>query len=245
MTKQQQKAIAANEKAANKKHSAATSDENPNNKDEVDALVVQLKYMPAKMLRQLFEAPDQLYTINEIKDTFFEYCKQHKLETQGQQVQLDKLLSSILFPNMAEAERPNVAMKKFISDTLPLLGRLHYCIQTQSDTAPPKFLQGPVPSIQMSVQTKKGNKKITRVLNLEVWRIDPLALANRAKKLFSCSTSLEPQSQPSQPAMPPMLPSKGRRVVVIQGSVVDKLKQMMVEQYGVPHPYLEVVGTRK
>ncbi|XP_028122795.1 uncharacterized protein LOC114319922 [Camellia sinensis] len=94
--------------------------------------------------------------------------------------------------------------------------------------------KGALKTIQIMTERRQGNKKVTKLSGMESFLMDAEALASELQKKFACSTSVA------------KLPGKKGHEVLIQGGVIDDLGRHLVEQYGVPKRYIEVLDkTRK
>jgi len=95
--------------------------------------------------------------------------------------------------------------------------------------------KGALKTVQIMTERRQGNKKVTRVSGLESFLVDADALASELQKKFACSTSVAE------------LPGKkGQNEVLVQGGVLEDLARHLVQQYGIPKKYIEILDkTRK
>uniref|UniRef100_A0A6N2K0Z4 SUI1 domain-containing protein n=1 Tax=Salix viminalis TaxID=40686 RepID=A0A6N2K0Z4_SALVM len=93
--------------------------------------------------------------------------------------------------------------------------------------------KGSVRTIQILTERRQGNKKVTKLSGMETFLMDADALASELQKKFACSTSVTE------------LPGKKGHEVLIQGGVIDDLGRHLVEQYGVPKRYIEILDKTK
>lgn len=89
--------------------------------------------------------------------------------------------------------------------------------------------------MQAFYRVLRGSKKVTRLSGVEYFLIDAESLASELQKKFACSTSVVE------------LPGKKVQYeVLVQGGVIEDLAKHLVDYYGVPKRYIEVLDkTRK
>ncbi|CAA6675633.1 unnamed protein product [Spirodela intermedia] len=81
---------------------------------------------------------------------------------------------------------------------------------------------------------RQGNKKVTRLSGLETFLLDADALAAELQKKFACSTTVSE------------LPGKkGQNEVLVQGGVIEDLARHLVDHYGIPKRFIEVLDKTK
>jgi len=95
--------------------------------------------------------------------------------------------------------------------------------------------KGALKTVQIMTERRQGNKKVTRVSGLESFLVDADALASELQKKFACSTSVAE-----------LAGKKGQNEVLVQGGVLEDLARHLVQQYGIPKKYIEILDkTRK
>uniref|UniRef100_A0A061RIW1 Translation initiation factor 2D n=1 Tax=Tetraselmis sp. GSL018 TaxID=582737 RepID=A0A061RIW1_9CHLO len=83
----------------------------------------------------------------------------------------------------------------------------------------------------ISIQTKKrqGNKKVTCVVGLETFAVDPKQFANRVQRRFACSASYD-ELEGSK--------NKNHYEIVIQGDKATQIAHLLMDDYGVPQKFI-------
>ncbi|XP_037086820.1 eukaryotic translation initiation factor 2D-like [Pollicipes pollicipes] len=94
---------------------------------------------------------------------------------------------------------------------------------------PPLVKKGAVPSVELNTATRSGNKKITMVLNLPAFGIDPAEFAHRCQVGVAASTSVG-----EAPNRPP-----GTSQVMVQGNQIRFIGKLLQEDYKVPKKYIK------
>ena len=99
-----------------------------------------------------------------------------------------------------------------------------------------KARAGPPPSLQIVLETRSGNKTVTRVSGVEVYHISPTGLAEELQKSCASSTSVG-QLVGSSPKTPIM-------EVLVQGPQSAAVIKAL-EKRGVHRQWIEVVDKTK
>jgi translation initiation factor 2D len=134
-------------------------------------------------------------------------------------------LSSGAMPRDALAERMVAAAAPF-----------HAIIRNDADIADAKPKAGAPPKIQITLETRSGNKTVTKVHGLEPYYISPQPLADELRKTCAGSTSVD-KLQGSSPKAPVM-------EVMVQGPQKDAILRAL-EKRGVHRNWVEVVDKTK
>lgn len=134
-------------------------------------------------------------------------------------------LSSGVMPRDALAERMVAASSPF-----------HAILQSGADLADAKPKAGAPPKIQITLETRSGNKTVSKVHGLEPYHIAPQPLADELRKTCAGSTSVD-KLQGSSPKNPVM-------EVMIQGPQKDAIIKAL-EKRGVQKNWVEVVDKTK
>ncbi|XP_039006249.1 eukaryotic translation initiation factor 2D-like [Hibiscus syriacus] len=177
----------------------------------------------------------KLYLASEATDIVFKYIEKENLvkQTNKAVVVLDATLCDALFKGSikkgstypAEIHKKDLGAK-FIS-RMPA----HHIVTRGSESVVRK---GALKTVQIVTERRQGNKKVTKVSGLETFLIGAEALASELQKKFACSTTVAE------------LPGKKGLEVLIQGGVIDDVARHLLEQYGIPKRYIEVLDkTRK
>ncbi|KAF1917832.1 hypothetical protein BDU57DRAFT_445699 [Ampelomyces quisqualis] len=134
-------------------------------------------------------------------------------------------LSSGTMPRDALAERMVTASSPF-----------HAILRNDADIADTKPKAGAPPKIQITLETRSGNKTVSKVHGLEPYHIAPQPLADELRKTCAGSTSVDKLhgSSPKNPVME----------VMIQGPQKDAIMKAL-EKRGVHKNWVEVVDKTK
>ncbi|KAF5936814.1 hypothetical protein HYC85_024320 [Camellia sinensis] len=177
----------------------------------------------------------KLYSASEATDVVFKYIEQENLikPTNKSIVILDATLCDALYKGTIKkgSTYPTEIHKKDLGHTFINRMQPHHRVTRGSESVVRK---GALKTIQIMTERRQGNKKVTKLSGMESFLMDAEALASELQKKFACSTSVAE------------LPGKKGHEVLIQGGVIDDLGRHLVEQYGVPKRYIEVLDkTRK
>ncbi|KAG7015897.1 Eukaryotic translation initiation factor 2D [Cucurbita argyrosperma subsp. argyrosperma] len=196
-------------------------------------------YKPSVHVNPIFVAvgadTSKLYTAAEASDIVFKYVEKEKLDkpTEKFKVVLDAILCDALFKGAIKkgTTYPTEIHKKDIGSTFISRMQPHHFVTRGSESVVRK---GALKTIQIMTERRQGNKKVTRLSGLETFLLDAEALASELQKKCACSTTVAE------------LPGKKGYEVLVQGGVIDDLARHLVEQYGIPKKYIEVLDkTRK
>ncbi|KAH1105634.1 hypothetical protein J1N35_009402 [Gossypium stocksii] len=177
----------------------------------------------------------KLYSASEATDIVFEYIEKENLvkQTNKATVVLDATLCDALFKGAIKkgSTYPTEIHKKDLGATFINRMQAHHMVTRGGESVVRK---GVLKTVQIVTERRQGNKKVTKVSGLETFLIDPEALASELQKKFACSTTVAE------------LPGKKGLEVLIQGGVIDDVARHLLEQYGIPKRYIEVLDkTRK
>jgi translation initiation factor 2D len=134
-------------------------------------------------------------------------------------------LSSGTIPRDALAERMVAASSPF-----------HAILRNDADVADTKPKAGAPPKIQITLETRSGNKTVSKVHGFEPYYIAPQPLADELRKTCAGSTSID-KLQGSSPKNPVM-------EVMVQGPQKDAIIKAL-EKRGVHRNWVEVVDKTK
>merc|ERR1711913_8995 len=88
---------------------------------------------------------------------------------------------------------------------------------------PPMTYKGQLEPVELSTATRSGNKKITLVNNLDVYKIDPAEFSHKCQVGVAASTSFYPAPN-----------RKAGTEVMIQGNQVNFANKLLLEEYKIP-----------
>ncbi|XVF29815.1 hypothetical protein REPUB_Repub16aG0003600 [Reevesia pubescens] len=177
----------------------------------------------------------KLYSASEASDIVFKYIEKENLvkQTDKSIVVLDATLCDALFKGAIKkgSTYPTEIHKKDLGATFISRMQAHHILTRGSESVVRK---GALKTVQIVTERRQGNKKVTKVSGLETFLMDAEALASELQKKFACSTTVAE------------LPGKKGHEVLIQGGVIDDVARHLLEQYGIPKRYIEVLDkTRK
>ncbi|TYG59269.1 hypothetical protein ES288_D08G288400v1 [Gossypium darwinii] len=177
----------------------------------------------------------KLYSASEATDIVFKYIEKENLvkQTNKATVVLDVTLCDALFKGAIKkgSTYPTEIHKKDLGATFINRMQAHHMVTRGGESVVRK---GVLKTVQIMTERRQGNKKVTKVSGLETFLIDPEALASELQKKFACSTTVAE------------LRGKKGLEVLIQGGVIDDVARHLLEQYGIPKRYIEVLDkTRK
>uniref|UniRef100_A0A3Q7IWU7 SUI1 domain-containing protein n=1 Tax=Solanum lycopersicum TaxID=4081 RepID=A0A3Q7IWU7_SOLLC len=202
------------------------------------SLEVSEIYKPSVHVNPIFASvgaeTSRLYTASETSGIVFQYVEKENLVKPSNKstVTLDATLCDALFKGAIKkgSTYPTEIHKKDLGQTF--IGRMqaHHCVTRGNDTVVRK---GALKPIQIMTERRQGNKKVTKLSGMESFLLDAETLASELQKKCACSTTVAE------------LPGKKGEEVLVQGGVIDDLARYLVEQYGVPKKYIEVLDKTK
>lgn len=191
-------------------------------------------YKPSVHVNPIFASVSaetgRLYTFSEACDVVFNYIEKENLvkPTDTSIVVLDPTLCDALFKGAIKkgTTYPTEIHKKDLGSTFVNRMQAHHVVSRGSQSVVRK---GALKTIQIVTERRQGNKKMTKLSGLETFLMDPEALASELQKKFACSTTVAE------------LPGKKGQEVLIQGGVIADVAKHLVEQFGIPKRYIEVL----
>jgi translation initiation factor 2D len=201
---------------------------------------------PKEKLAPIFHAskadPRGLYTPAELKQILLAYVEAENL-VDSRNKRLVKINPQIADALLGSSAADNAALS---SGTMPrdaLAERMvaasspfHAILRNDADIADAKPKAGAPPKIQITLETRSGNKTVSKVHGLEPYHIAPQPLADELRKTCAGSTSVD-KLQGSSPKNPVM-------EVMVQGPQKDAIIKAL-EKRGVHKNWVEVVDKTK
>jgi translation initiation factor 2D len=201
---------------------------------------------PKEKLAPIFHAskadPRGLYTPAELKQILLAYVETENL-IDSRNKRLVKINPQIADALLGSSAADNAALS---SGTIPrdaLAERMvaasspfHAILRNDADISDTKPKAGAPPKIQITLETRSGNKTVSKVHGLEPYHIAPQPLADELRKTCAGSTSVD-KLQGSSPKNPVM-------EVMIQGPQKDAIIKAL-EKRGVHKNWVEVVDKTK
>ncbi|XP_062219334.1 uncharacterized protein LOC133919095 [Phragmites australis] len=196
-------------------------------------------YKPSSHVKPIFVAieadMEKFYSASEASDIVFRYVEKENLVklTDKAKVILDSTLCDALYKGAIKkgSAYPTEIHKKDMGSTFLNRMQVHHRVSRGNEVVVRK---GAIRTLQIMTERRQGNKKMTRLSGVESFLMDAHSLASELQKKFACSTTTAE------------LPGKkGQYEVLVQGGVIDDLAKHLVEHYGVPKRYIEVLDKTK
>ncbi|XP_062073177.1 uncharacterized protein LOC133777535 [Humulus lupulus] len=220
-------------------NSEQTTKQSPNESRSNKILEVAEIYKSSVHVNPIFSAvradKGQLYSASEAIAVVQKYVDNENLvkPTNKSIVVLDAILCDVLFKGAIKKglTYPTEIHKKDLGSAFINRMQAHHIVTRGNESVVRK---GGLKTIQILTERRQGNKKVTKLSGMETFLIDAESLASELQKKFACSTSVAE------------LPGKKGHEVLVQGGVIDDLAKHLIEQYGIPKRYIEVLDkTRK
>ncbi|TIA53353.1 hypothetical protein D6C77_08155 [Aureobasidium pullulans] len=182
-----------------------------------------------------------LFTAAELKPLITSYIESENLVNAKNKrlVTLNPTLANAVFDGSTSLDKEVLAKGSVPRDAL--IDRVlqastpHYAIIRNNDpTTKPK--SGAAPKIKITLETRSGNKTVTKISGVEVYFIPPQALADELRKMCAGSSSVE-QLHGSSPKAPVM-------EIMIQGPQKDAVLKAL-DKRGVRPAWVEFVDKTK
>ncbi|EAZ23451.1 hypothetical protein OsJ_07144 [Oryza sativa Japonica Group] len=202
-------------------------------------LEVAETYKPSSHVNPIFMAvgadTSKYYSASEASDIVFRYVEKENLvkQTDKAKVVLDVALCDALYKGAIKkgSAYPTEIHKRDLGSTFLNRMQIHHRVARGNEVV---IRKGAIRTIQIMTERRQGNKKMTRLSGLECFLMDPDSLASELQKKFACSTTTAE------------LPGKkGQHEVLVQGGVIDDLAKHLVDHYGVPKRFIEVLDKTK
>ncbi|XP_047321462.1 eukaryotic translation initiation factor 2D [Impatiens glandulifera] len=206
---------------------------NSNKKLELEEI-----YKPSTHVNPIFASvgadKGNLYSASEATEIVFSYVEKENLvkPTNKAVIVLDAILCDALFKGSIKkgSSYPTEIHKKDLGSTFLNRMQAHHRVTRGNESV---VCKGGLKTVQIMTERRQGNKKVTKLTGLESFLMDPEAVASELQKKFACSTTVAE------------LPGKKGLEVLIQGGVIDGLGIHLVEHYGIPKRYIEVMDKTK
>lgn len=202
---------------------------------------------PKEQLSPIFEASNAdlktLYLATEVQRIITSYIDAEDLTspTNKRFVSLNPFLANTIFDGRSSLDSEIVAKGSLPRDAL--VERIRdrcspfFAILRNEDTRETvKAKAGQVPKIQLTYETRSGNKIVTKISGLETFHVHPQTLADELQKACASSTSVS-QLMGSSPKNPVM-------EVVVQGPQKDLVLKAL-EKRGIKPTWVEHVNKVK
>ena len=204
-------------------------------------------YRPKEQLSPLFETSNasikSLYLPQELRPIITAYIESEHLvsDTNRRLVNLDPVIANAVFDGKSSLDREVLAKGSVPRDALIdriLESCAPFWTVTRNDETreSAKAKSGKAPKIQIVLETRSGNKTVTKVSGVESFYINPQPLAEELQKSCASSTSVN-QLVGSSPKSPV-------QEIMVQGPQKDTVIKAL-EKRGVNRHWIEVVDKTK
>ncbi|QIX01662.1 hypothetical protein AMS68_007179 [Peltaster fructicola] len=209
-------------------------------------LEIKTFYKPTAKLSPVFlKSESDLLSAAAVRTVITTYIEDEKLvsETNKRLVKLDPTLANAVFDGTGALDKEVIAKGSVPRDAL--IDRILHSMSTSyvilkngADPTSVKARSGAPPKIQIVLETRSGNKTVTKVSGLEAYHIRPRPLADELRKVCAGSTSVEPLAGATKKNEKPI------EEVMIQGPQKDAVIKAL-DKRGVNARYIEVVDKTK
>ena len=186
--------------------------------------------------------PRGLYTPAELKQILATYIEtEHLISPQNKRlVKINPQIADALLDQSA-ADNAALASGSMARDALAdrivaAASPFHAVLRNDGDVSDSKPKAGAPPKVQITIETRSGNKTVTKVSGVEPFYIAPQPLADELRKTCAGSTSVD-RLQGSSPKNPVM-------EVMVQGPQKDAIIKAL-EKRGVNKNWVEIIDKTK
>ncbi|KFV64827.1 Eukaryotic translation initiation factor 2D, partial [Dryobates pubescens] len=192
--------------------------------------IIPLYGVSAKMIPLFQESGHKKGSIlssSEVRNIIINYVKANELvdETNNNLVKVNAILCDCLLDKSEQDEVSNLKWDELLSRCLERLQPLH---QVTFYGQEPLVRKGNIEPIDITVAQRSANKKVTIIKNLELYGLDPQAVANLLQQKVQASATIAPVPG-----------TKDRVQVQIQGNQIHHLAKMLLEEYQLPRKYIQ------
>ncbi|EMC96296.1 hypothetical protein BAUCODRAFT_470006 [Baudoinia panamericana UAMH 10762] len=203
-------------------------------------------FKPTTKLQPLFaSASKQLFTPPEVREIINAYIEQESLlsETNKRLVRLNPTLGNAVFDGSGSLDKEvlakgSVPRDALIDRILHAMNTSYAIVRNDTDASAVKAKSGTPPKLQITLETRSGNKTVTKVSGLEAYYIPPRPFADELRKVCAGSTSVEPLAGATKKN------EKEVMEVMIQGPQRDAVVKAL-EGRGVNARWVEVLDKTK
>ncbi|KAF4556762.1 Translation initiation factor SUI1-like protein [Elsinoe fawcettii] len=212
-------------------------------------LSISTMYKPPERLSTLLgsdQPANGLYTPSDLKSAVSAYIEAESLisPTNKRLVKLDPTLSNALFtgahPLDKEVNAKGTVPRDALTDRVLSSSASYFTItrtppsSTEKEISKPKA--GSPPKVKIVLETRSGNKTVTKIAGMEKFFINPHLLSDELRKTCAGSTSVEPLVGSS--------PKEGAMEVMVQGPQRDSVIKALGRR-GVRELWIEVQDKTK
>jgi translation initiation factor 2D len=203
-------------------------------------------FKPTTKLQPLFSATTkQLFTPPEVRELITSYLESENLisETNKRLVKLDPTLANAVFDGSGSLDKEvlgkgSVPRDALIDRVLHAMASSYAIVRNEADPSTIKAKSGAPPKVHIALETRSGNKTVTKVSGLEAYFVNPKLLADELRKVCAGSTSVEPLAGAAKKHEKPV------EEVMVQGPQKDAVIKAL-EKRGVDNRWIETVDKTK
>lgn len=227
----------------------AATDKIDTGDDSVGQKVQVVSYFrPTSKLQPVFDAASAskaLFTPPEVREIITKYIEQESLvsETNKRIVKLNPTLANAVFDGTGSLDKEvltkgTVPRDALIDRILHGMANSYAIIRNGAEPGSVKAKSGAPPKVHITLETRSGNKTVSKVSGLEAYHINPRPLADELRKVCAGSTSVEPLAGAAKKN------EKEVMEVMVQGPQKDAIVKAL-ERRGVDKRWVEVLDKTK
>lgn len=203
-------------------------------------------FRPTAKLQPLFSsASKQLFTPPEVRELVTSYIESESLisDTNKRLVKLNPTLANAVFDVSGSLDKEvlakgSVPRDALIDRVLHSMASSYAIVRNGADRGSAKVKSGAPPKIHITLETRSGNKTVTKVSGLEAYSVNPKLLADELRKVCAGSTSVEPLAGAAKKNEKPV------EEVMVQGPQKEAVVKAL-EKRGVDRKWIEVMDKTK
>ena len=203
-------------------------------------------YRPTSKLQPLFTTTTkQFLTPPEVREIISAYIEAEALvqENNKRLVRLDPVLANSVFDGSGSLDQEviskgNVPRDALIDRVLHAMAPSYAIVRNSEDPNSVKAKSGAPPKVHITLETRSGNKTVTKVSGLEAYFVNPKLLADELRKVCAGSTSVEPLAGATKKTEKPI------EEVMVQGPQTDAVVKAL-QKRGVDRKWMEVLDKTK
>ncbi|KAK9359898.1 hypothetical protein V1504DRAFT_187205 [Lipomyces starkeyi] len=176
------------------------------------------------------------YSVAELRTILLEYIAKEKLvnEKNPREIMLNPVLASII----TTSPKPRSLLREDLIDRFKETSSPYYKIVREGeDERGVKLLRGTPPKIQILITMKQGHK-VTRITNLETYKVDVHGLANEMRTECASSTTVNKSVEGTSGS------GQGKLEIQVQGPQ-SKTAVDLLERHGLKKIWIEVKDNTK
>ena len=163
-------------------------------------LEVKSFFKPTSKLQPvLARAEKQLFSAPEVRELITAYIESENLisETNKRLIKLNPLLGNAVFDGSGNLDKEvlakgSVPRDALVDRILHAMSPSYAIVRNSADLSSVKAKSGTPPKVHITLETRSGNKTVTKVSGLEAYYINPKPLADELRKVCAGSTSVDP-----------------------------------------------------